>query len=169
MRYLSGATGTEGTVIGTYTTSKNGTITIAGLKKGVYSIAEVSSDSDHILDETIQTVTLADDNSVVTVEFTNAPLGGLLIKKMDAVTKEPLSDVTFKVTDIKGAVVGESNGEYRTDETGTIYIPQLVGGFIVQEIKTKDGYILDNTAKPFISKRAEYIPWNSLTSRRIAL
>ena len=123
VRYLSGAIGTEGTVIGTYTTSKNGTITIAGLKKGVYSVAEVSSDSDHILDETIQTVTLADDNSVVTVEFTNAPLGGLLIKKMDAVTKEPLSDVTFKVTDIKGAVVGESNGKYRTDETGTIYIP----------------------------------------------
>ena len=157
VRYLSGATGTEGTVIGTYTTSKNGTITIAGLKKGVYSIAEVSSDSDHILDETIQTVTLADDNSVVTVEFTNAPLGGLLIKKMDAVTKEPLSDVTFKVTDIKGAVVGESNGEYRTDETGTIYIPQLVGGFIVQEIKTKDGYILDNTAKTiYIEKGRVY-------------
>lgn len=93
----------------------------------------------------------------MTVEFTNAPLGGLLIKKMDAVTKEPLSDVTFKVTDIKGAVVGESNGEYRTDETGTIYIPQLVGGFIVQEIKTKDGYILDNTAKTiYIEKGRVY-------------
>ena len=49
VRYLSGATGTEGTVIGTYTTSKNGTITVAGLKPGVYSVAEVSTDSDHIL------------------------------------------------------------------------------------------------------------------------
>ncbi len=157
VRYLSGATGTEGTVVGTYTTSKNGTITIAGLKPGVYSVAEVSSDSDHILDDTLKTVTLKDDNSVVTVEFTNAPLGGLLIKKMDAVTKEPLSDVIFKVTDIKGTVVGESNGEYRTDETGTIYIPQLMGGFIVQEIKTKDGYILDNTAKTiYIEKGRVY-------------
>ena len=157
VRYLSGATGTEGTVVGTYTTSKNGTITVAGLKPGVYSVAEVSSDSDHILDDTLKTVTLKDDNSVVTVEFTNAPLGGLLIKKMDAVTKEPLSDVIFKVTDIKGAVVGESNGEYRTDETGTIYIPQLMGGFIVQEIKTKDGYILDNTAKTiYIEKGRVY-------------
>ena len=43
VRYLSGATGTEGTVIGTYTTSKNGTITVAGLKPGVYSVAEVST------------------------------------------------------------------------------------------------------------------------------
>lgn len=78
----------------------------------MYSVAEVSTDSDHILDDTLKTVTLKDDNAVVTVEFTNAPLGGLLIKKMDAVTKEPLSDVIFKITDIKGAVVGESNGEY---------------------------------------------------------
>lgn len=157
VRYLSGATGTEGTVVGTYSTSKNGTITVAGLKPGVYSVAEVASDSDHILDDIMKTVTLKDDNSVVTVEFTNAPLGGLLIKKMDAVTKEPLSDVIFKVTDIKGAVVGESNGEYRTDETGSIYIPQLIGGFIVQEIKTKDGYILDNAAKTiYIEKGKVY-------------
>lgn len=157
IRYLSGATGTEGTVIGTYSTSKNGTVTIAGLKLGVYSVAEVASDSDHVLDDTLKTVTLKDDNSVVTVEFTNAPLGGLLIKKMDAVTKEPLSDVIFKVTDIKGAAVGESNGEYRTDETGSIYIPQLIGGFIVQEIQTKDGYILDNTAKTiYIEKGRVY-------------
>lgn len=147
VRYLSGATGTSGTVIGIYTTSKNGTAVVAGLKPGVYSVAELKADSDHILDDTIQTVTLTDDNAVVTVEFGNAPKGGLLIKKMDAVTKEPLSNVVFKITDIKGNVIGENNGEFRTDETGTIYIPQLVGGYIVQEIKTKDGYILDDTPK----------------------
>ena len=174
IRYLSGATGTEGTVIGTYTTSKNGTITVAGLKPGVYSVAEVSSDSDHILDDTLKTVTLKDDNSVVTVEFTNAPLGGLLIKKMDAVTKEPLSDVIFKVTDMKGAVVGESNGEYRTDETGSIYIPQLIGGYIVQEVKAKDGYLLDNTAKTiYIEKGRVYSleffnqPYHSLIIEKV--
>ena len=174
IRYLSGATGTEGTVIGTYTTSKNGTITVAGLKPGVYSVAEVSTDSDHILDDTLKTVTLKDDNAVVTVEFTNAPLGGLLIKKMDAVTKEPLSDVIFKVTDIKGAVVGESNGEYRTDETGSIYIPKLIGGYIVQEVKAKEGYLLDNTAKTiYIEKGRVYSleffnqPHNSLIIQKV--
>lgn len=174
VRYLSGATGTEGTVIGTYTTSKNGTITVAGLKPGVYSVAEVSTDSDHILDDTLKTVTLKDDNAVVTVEFTNAPLGGLLIKKMDAVTKEPLSDVIFKVTDIKGAVVGESNGEYRTDETGSIYIPKLIGGYIVQEVKAKERYLLDNTAKTiYIEKGRVYSleffnqPHNSLIIQKV--
>lgn len=174
VRYLSGVTGSEGTVIGTYTTSKNGTIIITGLKKGVYSIAEVASDSDHILDETIKTVTLNDDNSVVTVEFTNAPLGGLLIKKMDSITKEPLDDVIFKITDLKGAAVGESNGEFRTDETGTIYIPQLIGGFVIQEIKTKEGYILDNTAKTiYIEKGKVYSleffnqPENSLVIQKL--
>lgn len=52
--------------------------------------------ADHILDDTLKTVTLKDDNAVVTVEFTNAPLGGLLIKKMDAVTKEPLSVLSLR-------------------------------------------------------------------------
>ena len=157
VKYLSGAAGTEGTTIGTYTTSKNGTIVISGLKAGVYSVAEISTDDRHILDETLKTATLADDNSVVTLEFTNAPKGGLLIKKYDAVTKEPLSDVIFKITDIRGAVVGESGGEYRTDETGTIYIPNLVGGYIVSEVKAKDGYMLDNTAKTiYIEKGRVY-------------
>jgi len=123
VRYLSGATGTEGTVIGVYTTSENGTAVVAGLKPGVYSVAELKADSDHILDDTIQTVTLADDNAVVTVEFGNAPKGGLLIKKMDAVTKEPLDNAIFMITDVKGNVVGEGNGEFRTDESGVIYIP----------------------------------------------
>ena len=157
VKYLSGATGTEGTIIGTYTTSKNGTIVISGLKAGVYSVAEISTDDGHILDETLKTATLADDNSVVTLEFTNAPKGGLLIKKYDAVTKEPLSDVIFKITDTRGAVVGESGEEYRTDETGTIYIPNLVGGYIVSEVKAKDGYMLDNTAKTiYIEKGRVY-------------
>lgn len=157
VKYLSGATGTCGTTIGTYTTGVNGTVVITGLKAGVYSVAEISTDDGHILDETIQTASLTDDNSIVTLEFTNAPKGGLLIKKYDANTKEPLSDVIFKITDIKGAVVGESNGEYRTDETGTIYIPYLTGGYIIQEVKAKDGYILDNTAKTiYIEKGKVY-------------
>ena len=85
--------------------------------------------------------------------ITNTPKGGLLIKKMDSVTKEPLSDVTFKVTTADGAVVGTSNGEYRTDSNGYISIPDLEPGtYIVQEVQTKSGYLLDDTPKTITVK-----------------
>ena len=88
-----------------------------------------------------------------TVVITNTPKGGLLIKKMDSVTKEPLSDVTFKVTTADGAVVGTSNGEYRTDSNGYISIPDLEPGtYIVQEVQAKSGYLLDDTPKTITVK-----------------
>ena len=52
IRYLSGNTsGTGGTVIGTYQTSKNGSFTATGLKRGTYIIIEeLSSDGDHVIE-----------------------------------------------------------------------------------------------------------------------
>ena len=59
-----------------------------------------------------------------------------------------LIDRIFKVTTTDGAVVGGSNGEFRTDENGYISLPNLEpGGYVVQEIKAKEGYLLDNTPK----------------------
>ena len=40
--------------------------------------------------------------------------------------------------------MGESNGEFRTDESGFIKIPVEPGGYIVQEVKSKPGYLLDD-------------------------
>ncbi len=61
--------------------------------------------------EQAQTVWLnKDDTSSVTVTFENRKNAGLGIKKMDSITKEPLADAIFKVTDSKGKVVGTSNG-----------------------------------------------------------
>lgn len=54
----------------------------------------------------------------------------------------------FKVTRTDGTVVGESNGEYRTDEQGFISIPDITpGSYVIQEIQAKPGYLLDNTPK----------------------
>ena len=97
--------------------------------------------------EQAQTVWLnKDDTSAVTVTFENRKNAGLGIKKMDSITKEPLADTIFKVTDSKGQVVGTSNGLFRTDEKGFIHIPNLkTGAYVVQEIQATDGYVLDNT------------------------
>ncbi len=97
--------------------------------------------------EQAQTVWLnKDDTSSVTVTFENRKNAELGIKKMDSITKEPLADAIFKVTDSKGQVVGTSNGLFRTDEKGFIHIPNLTpGAYVVQEIQAPDGYVLDNT------------------------
>ena len=46
-----------------------------------------------------------------------------------------------------GTVVGESNGEFRTDESGFIKIPVEPGSYIVQEVKSKPGFLLDDMPK----------------------
>ncbi len=132
---------------GTYTTDANGSILLSNVPSGSYAITETRAKDGYLLDDATHTVKVT-GGSCKEVTFENTPLGGLVIKKMDAVTKEPLSDVVFKVTTVDGTVVGVSNGEFRTDENGYISIPELEpGGYIVQEVKAKDGYLLDDTPK----------------------
>ena len=76
VRYLSGnASGSGGTVIGTYQTSENGSFTVTGCKAGTYIIEELSSDGSHVIDTPPQTVYLSGkDQEVVKVHFGNSPL-----------------------------------------------------------------------------------------------
>ena len=132
---------------GTYTTDANGQIKLSHIPSGCYSITETKAAEGYLLNGAAQTVKV-ESGSCKEVTIANEPLGGLVIKKMDSVTKEPLSEVIFKVTTADGAVVGTSNGEFRTDENGYITIPDLEpGGYVVQEVKAREGYLLDNTPK----------------------
>jgi len=148
IRYLSGNTsGTGGTVIGTYRTGQNGSFTATGLPAGTYIIEELSSDGDHVIDTPPQTVYLSgNDQEVIQVHFGNSPKGSLMVKKVDSVTKQPLSDVEFLVTDSKGNVVGDANGKFVTDSTGSFTISGIDPSttLIVKEVRAKDGYIMDD-------------------------
>ena len=130
---------------GIYTTDENGQIYLQKLNPNTYVVSEVETLDGYLLDAAPQTVVVGGADTQ-TLTFTNTPLGGLLVKKMDSATKEPLADVIFKITRTDGTVVGTSNGEYRTDERGFISIPNLEpGSYIVQEVQTKAGYLLDDT------------------------
>ncbi len=148
IRYLSGNTsGTGGTVIGTYRTGQNGSFTATGLPAGTYIIEELSSDGDHVIDTPPQTVYLSgNDQEVIQVHFGNSPKGSLLVKKVDSVTRQPLSDVEFLVTDSKGNVVGDANGKFVTDSTGSFTVSGIDPGttLVVKGVRVKDGYILDD-------------------------
>lgn len=148
VKYLSGTSGTGGTVIGTYKTSVNGSFTVTGLKAGTYIVEELASDSGHVIDTAPQTAYISGkDQDVVELYFGNSPKGSLLIKKIDSKTHKPLSDVQFFVTESDGTVVGDGNGYFTTDSQGTILIEGIDPGttLVVKETIAKDGYLLDDT------------------------
>ena len=150
VRYLSGNTsGTGGTVIGTYRTSANGSFTVTNCGPGTYIIEELSSDGSHVIDTSPQTVYLSgEEQEVVRVEFGNSPKGSLLVTKVSTdAEKTPLADVEFLVTTSDGTVVGNANGKYVTDSSGSFLVEDIDPGttLVVRETRAKPGYLLDDT------------------------
>ena len=144
-------TDSDGSVIGNangkYVTDSAGTIRIDDLTPGMTVIAkEVRAKDGYILDDTPQSIKIK-RNSVMTLEFRNQPKGGVLVKKVDAVTNAPISDVEFLVTDSDGNLIGNANGKFVTDSAGTFTITDIAPGttLIIKETRAKEGYLLDDT------------------------
>ena len=161
LRYLGGDTsGSGGTIIGTYTTSANGSFTVTGLKAGYYICEELSSDGDHVIDTSPQSVYISGkDQDVVQLHFGNSPKGSLLVKKVSAADSSPLSDVEFLVTDSSGAVVGNTNGKFVTDSAGTFLVTGIDPGttLVVKETRAKDGYLLDDTPQTAVIRAGQTV------------
>jgi len=160
VKYLTGTSGTGGTVIGTYKTSANGSFTVTGLKEGTYIVEELASDSGHVIDTAPQTAYISGkQQDVVQLYFGNSPKGNLLVKKIDSATHKPLSDVEFMVTTADGTVVGDANGKYVTDSAGTFTITDIVPGttLVVKETRARDGYLLDDASQTATIKAGQTV------------
>ena len=156
-------TDSDGSVIGNangkYVTDSAGTIRIDGLTPGMTVIArEVRAKDGYILDDTPQSIKIK-RNSVMTLEFRNQPKGGVLVRKVDAATNEPISDVEFLVTDSDGNFIGNANGKYVTDSAGTFTITDVAPDttLVIKETHAKDGYILDDTPQTVKVKSNEVV------------
>ena len=152
LRYLGGASGTGGTVIGQKVTGSNGMAIWTGLKPGSYIVEEVDPADGYSIIQSSETVYLADsgEQSVITVRFENMPDGNLLIRKVCATNpSETLPDAEFKVTYADGALIGDSNGIFRTDENGEIRIEGLKPGksVVVTEVTAPPGYMIDTQSQ----------------------
>ena len=156
-------TDSDGSVLGNangrYVTDSAGTIRIDGLTPGMTVIAkEVRAKDGYILDDTPQSIKIK-RNSVMTLEFRNQPKGGVLVRKVDAATNEPIADVEFLVTDSDGNFIGNANGKYVTDSAGTFTITDVAPDttLVIKETRAKDGYILDDTPQTVKVKSNEMI------------
>ena len=148
----------NGKPLGEFLTDENGEIHLSGLECDLEAgtilvIKEVSTLDGYLLDEAEKEVLLEADKATV-VQFENQPLNPLLIKKVDQ-DGRPLAGVKFRVKRADGQYVGE----YTTGISGLATVAgQQPGSFIVGEIKTLPGYILDSTPKTVelrIDKTAE--------------
>ena len=165
----------NGTVLGRYTTGKDGTVTVTGLVPGsTVVVSESRVPSGYVLNTTPQTIIVKNGSNTLNsgspgtvggnnggsnigdgtgggndLVFEDDPKTRLVIEKYITGTTTPLKGVTFLVTESNGKLIGSSNGEFVTDENGRIVIEGLEPGvtIIAKEIKTLEGYVLDTTPK----------------------
>ena len=152
LRFLGGASGTGGTVIGQKVTGSNGMAIWTGLEPGAYVVEEVDPADGYSIIQSSETVYLADngEQSVITVRFENMPDGNLLIRKVCSVNPSiTLPDAEFKIMYADGTLIGDSNGIYRTDENGEILIEGLQPGksVVVTETAAPPGYLIDTQSQ----------------------
>ena len=88
----------------------------------------------------------------------------IIHKYIERTDNAPLANVEFKITDGRGAKVG--NGTYYTDKSGEIRVENLEPGMTVtvRETKTVSGYVLDGTSKTAeipSGNVLEMVFWNS--------
>ena len=110
-------------------TDANGQLTFKDLPNGTYRVTETVPPTGYSLaDPNWQDVTITSYiDRVIDIEFLNAPEQGLLIRKLDATTKQNLAGVKFEIRYLGTAdsSSGTTNDpmEKITDSNGLIYMP----------------------------------------------
>lgn len=133
----------DGQQVGDFVTNSAGFFVLSDLEAGTYTVYETEAPAGYILDKTPQTAVLK-PNGTTTLEFADKPLAGLQIKKVDAVTGQPMKGVEFRITKLNNEPVGN----YVTNGAGLIFVPDLKEGwYVVTETKTLDGYKPDSSPR----------------------
>jgi len=133
----------DGGLVQTVTTGSDGRVHVK-LDAGDYYVLETEAKSGYKLDPTPHYFTVQ-DGKTASVTITNEAFSGIILHKINSVTKEGIYGVKFLVYDQNKNPIGE----YTTDENGRIVIEGLEPGktIIAKEIRTLDGYLLDTTPK----------------------
>lgn len=135
------------------TTDKKGEIvTPQPLRAGTYDLVEVEPAEGYLPIEPIEFDITSDTpfeevellGRVMTIPLGNSRIkGNMELLKVDRYTKEPMPDVTFKITCTDGFMKGQTFTE-KSDTDGKIYLKNIeYGKYKVEEIETQDGYVLN--------------------------
>ncbi len=138
-----------GTNNGAFTTDRAGRIVITGLTPGVTVTAkEIRAADGFVLDSAPQSIRIV-GGEAQSLTFYNKRLGGLVIRKTDSVTGDPLEGAEFLITRIDGSYVDDHEGQtstqgiYYTDRYGEIRLSGLAPDtYVIRETKAPEGYVL---------------------------
>jgi uncharacterized surface anchored protein len=139
---------------GIYTTDSKGEFYLENLPAGDYKITQLTAAQGYAMDanpnsRTVRLQHTNADQSVFRATFENSPLGSLLVRLKDSVSKEPLSGAKFNVK-ISG---GADLGEFTTGAEGTFLLPKIArGSYIITQISAPAGYLT-------VSAKTQYVDY----------
>lgn len=123
-------------------TEADGTLLLAGIPLGSYTLRETATVNGYVLDSTLIPVEITTAGQTVTINATNAPAkGGIAITKTDADTGAVIAGVHFILYDGNNNPVTEGD----TLADGTLaFSDLLLGTYSLIETYTPTGYVLDS-------------------------
>ena len=132
----------DGGLVDTITTDKQGRAHL-DLDAGDYYAVEIEAGKGFELDATPTYFTVR-DGKATTVTVTNRAVSGILIHKVDSVTKQGIYGVTFLLYDANKNPIGQ----YSSDDKGYVHIDDLPGSgrYYLRELEN-DGYLVDTQLK----------------------
>ena len=132
----------DGGLVDTVTTDRNGRVFLP-LADGAYYAVEIESAEGFKLDDTPVYFTV-ENGKTTTLRVENEAVSGILIRKIDANTREGIYGVTFLLYDANKNPIGQ----YTSDDRGYVYINDLPssGRYYLRELEN-EGYIVDEQLK----------------------
>ncbi len=140
----------DGALVETVTTDSTGRVHV-DLDTGDYYAVEIEAAKGFKIDETPQYFTIK-DGETTTLTVTNKAFSGILIHKVDSVTKKGIYGVTFLLYDSTNKPIGQ----YTSDDQGYVYIEDITeaGRYYLKELEN-EGYLVDTQMKTVYVKAGE--------------
>lgn len=145
---LSGVTfdcyNAKGQLIDTGTTDRDGKWIPEIPGSGTYTIIERDSGNSYQLTEPTSLVITVQEGKKATATFRDYPSQTVTMEKEDATTGKPIPGVEYEIMQIDGDGAWRATG--KTDSDGKIAWEDVPDGtYLVREVSTVEGYILDST------------------------
>lgn len=138
------------------TSGPDGTALLEGMRPGWVEVTELRSPDGFLLDSTPHRIQLtAGQQAELILKNSRKPV--ITIRKTDRLTRQPMENVTFRISVKNGRVLGE----FQTDKNGEITLSvgeyDLEPGLtlVIEEIRTLEGYQLDSTLREVTLKGDE--------------
>lgn len=134
----------QGHLIDTGTTDESGIWEPNITESGTYTVVERSTNNRYQLTEPTTLVITVEPDQTATATFRDYPPHIVVTEKEDAETGEPIPGVQYEIMQIDGKGAWRATG--KTDAEGKITWEDVPDGtYLVREVSTIEGYILDQT------------------------